>query len=63
MKVGNLIFYQKNSEKYLATPSKSVSKPDFLFWNYHFLLFLYSVCYDFDRDFEGVARYFSEFMW
>ena len=37
MKVGNLIFYNKNSEKYLATPSESVSKPDFWFGNYHFL--------------------------
>ena len=58
-----LIFYHKNSEKYLGTPSKSVSKQDFQFWNYHFLLVLYSVCYDFDRDSEGVARYFSEFLW
>ena len=28
-----------------------------------FSLVLCSVCYDFDRDFEGVARYFSEFLW
>ena len=59
----HLIFYQKNSEKYLATTSKSVSKPDFLFWNYPFYLVLYSVCYDFDRYFESVARNFSKFFW
>ena len=28
-----------------------------------FSLVLCSLCYDFDRDFEGVARYFSEFLW
>ena len=28
-----------------------------------FSLVLCSVCYHFDRYFEGVARYFSEFLW
>ena len=47
----------------LTRHSKSLSKPDFPFCNYRFLLVLYIECYDFDRNFECLARFFSEFFW
>ena len=54
---------KKFRKKNLTRHSKSLSKPDFLFLNYCILLVLYTVCYNFDRDFECLARFFSEFFW
>ena len=46
-----------------ARHSKSLSMPEFPLRNYSFLSVLYTVCYDFDRDFECLAGFFSEFLW
>ena len=54
----NFIWYHKNSEKNLARHSKSLSKPDVPFWNYRFLSVLCTVCYDFEKDFEWLSRFF-----
>ena len=51
-KDGNFIWDHKNPEKNPIRHSKSLSMPEFPFWKYPFLLVLYTVCYDFDRDFE-----------
>ena len=61
LKGGILCLINQNSEKNLTRHSKSLSKPDFPFWNCHFLLVLYTVCYDFDRGFWVPGEIFSEF--
>ena len=45
----------KIQKKNLARHLKS---PDFPFGNYCFLLVLYTVCYDFEKDFEWLSRFF-----
>ena len=59
----NLICHHKNSEKNYTSPSKSLSKLDFPFWNNCFLLVLCTVCYEFYSDFECLIWFFSEFLW
>ena len=64
-------FWYRKSGKFHMVPwkirknvtrhSKSMLMLEFPFWNNRFLLVLYTVCYDFDRDFECLARFFSEF--
>ena len=59
----HLICHHKNSEKNYTSPSKSLSKLDFPFWNNCFLLVLCTVCYEFYSDFECLIWFFSEFLW
>ena len=61
-------FWYRKSGKFHMVPwkirknvtrhSKSILMPEFPFWNNRFLLVLYTVCYDFDRDFEYLAGFF-----
>ena len=60
---GNFIWQLRNSEKNLIRHSKYLSKPDLPFLNYCFLQILFTVCYDFNRDFECFVGLFSEFLW
>ena len=61
-KGGKFYMVPQKSRINLARHSKSLSKSDFPFWNYHFFLVLYTVWYDFDRDFECLSRFFSGFL-
>ena len=57
-KGGEFYMVPQKFRKNLTRHSKSLSKPDFPFCNYRFLLVLYIECYDFDRNFECLAKFF-----
>ena len=60
-KGGEFYMVPQKFRKNLTRHSKSLSKPDFPFCNYCFHLVLYIECYDFDKKFECLARFFSDF--